>query len=228
MIWEAQTAGGALPLSGALTWDCLLPLPVRELRKVDRTEGKWLVLGTAAMGLWLVGWGIHRARWRPPWPSLCQAPPGLSGAFHSVSLSIVSTSGRLVPPIPTTVAARPQRKVPCSSVSPSRPLCPHRTPGDPVATPMSSAHPDTTGREGGGLQLPVGTGPTSAWVLVVKDDPWGRRTRACGQRGLWQPGLRLARGTPCPGAPRMSRIQGKGRSQRPGVRRASVARSQQG
>lgn len=96
-----------------------------------------------------------------------------------------------------------------------RPACPQHT-----QTPQG-------GREGGGLQLPVGTGPTSAWVLVVRDGPWGRRTRACGQRGLWQPGLRPARGAPCRGAPRMSRIQGKGRSQRPRVRRASVARSQQ-
>lgn len=134
--------------------------------------------GSSSHGSLACGLG---ARWRPPWPSPRQALPGPSGLFlsFSVSLSIVSTSGRLVPPLPTMVAARPQRKVPCSSVSPTRPLCPHGAPGDLVETPMSSAHTDAPGREGGGLQLPVGTGPASAWVLVVKDGPWGR-TRACG------------------------------------------------
>lgn len=111
---------------------------------------------------------------------------------------------------------RPQRPPPGSpghrGRSPVRqcPVRPHRAPGNPGETP---APWHTRAPQGGELRLPVETGLTSARVSVVTDAPWGRKTRASHQRGLWQPGGRCWR-RPLAWGSKAAQDQGEGRSQR--------------
>lgn len=176
MTCGAQTAGGALPLSAALTWACLLLPAVREQRKVGPTEGKRLALGTAAMGLsglW-AGASTGPVRGHPgPLPARPFRPifQFLSFTFNSFdiwkadptrthnSCCQASEEGSLFISIPYQASV--------SSRSPWGPS------GNPYVLSTHRHH-----REGG-KRAPAACGdrPDLSWVLVVKDGPWGRRTR---------------------------------------------------
>lgn len=139
------------------------------------------------------------------------ARPFLPISVSTVSLSLVSTPGRRFPLLPTVAAARQPfiRGPGRSSLPPGTQWRPH---------PLSTQTPQAGRRR---APAALGTGPTSGL------DRQGLVARAVVVR---RP---AAGGSPWPGAPRVSRIQGEGRSQgqqeqRPGVRRATVSRSHQG
>lgn len=175
-------------------WDpnpCLSPLP-SSLRAKETESHREEVAGpgpeSSGHRALACALGIRRSHWRPPWPSPCRclskAPPGPSGpfcSFHSFTFNNFDIWKSA--PTPTHNSRRQAAQAsgedsPFISV-PSRPLCPHWAPGDTVEIPTTLSATDPAGREQGSSCLWGQAQPQPG--CLVKDTPWGRKTRAHGQ-----------------------------------------------